>query len=200
MYDLIAGREPGQPDSSAILAPGRKPLSRGRLSSVIGEVRDELRAAGLGPDDRVAIVLPNGPEMAVALLASIAAAAAAPLNPNYSRAEFDFYLTDLEAGALIVEAGTKSVAVEAARSLGIPVIELEAGPESEAGAFRLSLPPAHRPRGEGLPAPDGIALLLHTSGTTSKPKLVPLTRKPGSKCVEFPSSVVALHRVLYREV
>jgi oxalate---CoA ligase len=176
LYDLIAGREPGQTDLSAILAQGRKPLSHGRLSSVIGEVREHLRAAGLGPDDRVAIVLPNGPEMAVALLASMSAAAAAPLNPNYSRAEFDFYLTDLEAGALIVEAGTKSVAVDAARSLGIPVIELEADPESEAGAFRLSLPPAHRPRGEGLPAPNGIALLLHTSGTTSKPKLVPLTR------------------------
>jgi len=175
LNNLVAGPVPERRDSPAILAPAREPLSYGRLASVIGENLEKLRDAGLGANDRIAIVLPNGPEMAVALLAAMTAGAAAPLNPNYSRAEFDFYLTDLEAGALIALAGAKSPALAAARSSGVPVIELEPDPSSEAGSFRLSRPPVRRPRREGLPGPDDIALLLHTSGTTSKPKLVPLT-------------------------
>ena len=175
LNNLVARPGAERKDSPAILAPTRRPLSYGRLASVIGENREKLRDAGLGANDRVALVLPNGPEMAVALLAAMTAGGAAPLNPNYSRAEFDFYLANLEAGALIVPAGAKSPAREAARSSGIPVIELESDPSSEAGAFRLSSPPARRPRRDGLPGPDDIALLLHTSGTISKPKLVPLT-------------------------
>ena len=176
MFNLIVGPESERPESPAILAPGKEPLSYGRLTSVVGESVEQLRDTGLGAHDRIALVLPNGPEMAVALLATMTAGAAAPLNPNYSRAEFDFYLTDLEAGALIIQAGTKSPALEAARSNGIPVIELEPDMSSEAGTFSLSLPQVRRSRREGLRDQDDIALLLHTSGTTSKPKLVPLTR------------------------
>lgn len=176
LNDLIAGPGPERKDTPAILAPGREPLSYGRLASAIGESQEALRDAGLGANDRIAIVLPNGPEMAVALLTAMAVGAAAPLNPNYSRAEFDFYLADLEAGALIALSGAKSPACDAARSNGIPVIEIEPDLASGAGSFRLSRFPVRRPRREGLPGPHDIALLLHTSGTTSKPKLVPLTR------------------------
>ena len=175
MNNLITGPGPERNDTPAILALAREPLSYGRLAALIGENLEELRDAGLGANDRIAIVLPNGPEMAVVLLTAMAVGVAAPLNPNYSRAEFDFYLTDLEAGALIALAGAKSPAREAARSSGIPVIELESDPSSEAGSFRLSRPAARRSRRERFPGPDDVALLLHTSGTTSKPKLVPLS-------------------------
>ena len=71
------------PDAPAILAPGRAPLTYGRLYQHIDKMGRALRAMGIGRRDRVAVVLPNGPEMAVAILAVAASAACAPMNPAY---------------------------------------------------------------------------------------------------------------------
>ncbi len=133
-----------------------------------------LNGLGVGRGDRVGIVLPNGPEMATAFLGVASAAVAAPLNPAYKREEFEFYLSDLKAKALLVERGAGGPAVEAAQKLGVAVIELTPG--NDAGAFTLT--------GAGAPAAlpgqaeaDDIALILHTSGTTSRPKIVPLAHR-----------------------
>ena len=56
-----------------------------------------LNGMGIGRNDRVAIVLPNGPEMAAAFVAIACGATTAPLNPAYKADEFDFYLADLNA-------------------------------------------------------------------------------------------------------
>ena len=164
------------PDAPAILAPGRKPLGRRRLAGLVRENVEKLRASGFGPRDRLAVVLPNGPEMAVALLTAMASGAAAPLNPAYSRDEFDFYLEDLGARALLIPAGASGPAGDAAAGKGVPVIELIPEPASEAGSFGLSCPKLGPSVTDGPPSLNDIALLLHTSGTTSKPKLVPLAR------------------------
>src|SRR5712675_1888477 len=71
------------PDAPAILAPGRAPLSYGRLYQHIDKMGCTLRAAGIGGRDRVAVVLPNGPEMPVAILAVAACATCAPVNPAF---------------------------------------------------------------------------------------------------------------------
>jgi oxalate---CoA ligase len=173
---LIAGPEFAMPDNPAILAPGRTPLGRDRLAAHVRENAEKLRTAGFGPRDRLAIVLPNGPEMATALLIAMASGAAAPLNPGYSRDEFDFYLGDLEARALLIRAGMSGPAPDVAFKRGLPVVELEPEASSEAGSFRLSWPAMGPPVADEPPGPEDIALLLHTSGTTSRPKLVPLTR------------------------
>jgi len=122
-------------------------------------------------------VLANGPCMASAFLSVAAAAASAPLNPAYRADEFEFYLNDLQARGLIVEAGSDSPAVAVARKLGVPVIELHAEPDRGAGAFRLSAGTvaASAPALPGPAQADDIALVLHTSGTTSRPKIVPLS-------------------------
>ncbi len=175
LWHLIAAPEVARPSSDAILAPGRTPLSHGHLIQALQENVAVLRRAGVGVRDRIAVVLPNGPEMAVAMLATMVTGAAAPLNPNYSREEFDFYLSDLEAGALLVQAGTDHHARSAAKARGIPVIELCPESAGPAGFFRLNCPVLGPPSRDPLPRPSDIALLLHTSGTTSRPKLVPLT-------------------------
>ena len=87
-----------------------------------------LRAAGVARADRVAIVLPNGPEMAASFVAVAGAAAACPLNPAYRADEFEFYLSDLHARALLVERGSTSPAVAVAEKLGVRVLELVSGP------------------------------------------------------------------------
>src|SRR5271169_1118304 len=168
---LIAG---GHDDAVAIAARDALPLSYGALRALIDRTVHSLNDLGVGRGDRVAIVLPNGPEMATAFLCVASAATSAPLNPAYKQDEFEFYLEDLKAKALIVEAGSESPALRAAVKLGVAVITLTPEPQAGAGAFQLSGGSvdavADRARRARLqPAePHDIALILHTSGTTSR--------------------------------
>jgi len=168
----------GDAARAAIAAPGVAPLSRGRLLQQIDATVGALRALGIKANDRVAIVLPNGPEMAVSFLAVASGATAAPLNPAYREDEFDFYLGDLEARLLIVQAGVESPVRAVAQRRGVPILELTPTAGGPAGSFGLSRDqrpvPAASP---GFAGPDDVALVLHTSGTTSRPKQVPLTHR-----------------------
>ncbi len=163
------------PDAVALAAPGRSPLSYRRLHQQVSEVIDRLNDFGLGRNDRVAVTLPNGLEMAVAFLGVAAAATCAPLNPTYTGAEFDFYLSDLAASALIVASGSDSPARAVAKARGITVIELSPRRGTEAGLFVLDDQAGPRPAQGGLAEAGDVALVLHTSGTTSRPKIIPLS-------------------------
>ena len=112
------------PDAPAILAPGRAPLTYGRLYQHIDKMGRTLRAMGIGRHDRVAVVLPNGPEMAVAILTVAASAVCAPMNPAYGAEELERYFADLRPRALITQAGIDSPARRVALSRGVRVIEL----------------------------------------------------------------------------
>jgi oxalate---CoA ligase len=171
--------ERGDANAPALTAPGRSALSHAALRALIEQTARSLRALGIRVDDRVAIVLPNGPETASAFLAVASVATAAPLNPGYRLGEFDFYLSDLNAKALLIFAGMDSPAREVADRRGIPIIELKVDPAEPAGEFSLhSMGPAQaRADGGGPGGTDDIALVLHTSGTTSRPKMVPLSHR-----------------------
>ena len=180
MAGTIAGAlRAGAGDAPAILAPGREPIAHGALRALVARLGGDLRAAGIGPRDRVAIVLPNGPEAAIAFLAAASHAIAAPLNPDYTETEFRFYLGDLGARALLTLPG-EAAAAHAAAPPGAVRLALD-GAGGDAAALRLAADgaPAARAGGAdaGAPGPDDAALLLHTSGTTSRPKLVPLTQR-----------------------
>jgi acyl-CoA synthetase (AMP-forming)/AMP-acid ligase II len=165
----------GADDAIAIAAPGRPALSYRALRALAATTMASLNAAGIGRNDRVAIVLPNGPEVATCFVACAGAVASAPLNPAYRADEFEFYLDDLQAKALIVERGSSSPAMAAAQKLGVQVIELVVAEGAAAGQFSLVAPSAV-PCASGGPAQDGdVAMVLHTSGTTSRPKRVPLS-------------------------
>ncbi len=163
----------GEDAATAIGAPERTPLDYAGLRRHLDDGVGALNGLGLGREDRVAIVLPNGPEMAGAFLMLAAGATTAPLNPAYRAQEFEFYLSDLGAKALIVEAGSDSVAIEVARSRGIAVLELR--PDDKAGAFTLRGGSVGTARRSGHAEPGDVALVLHTSGTTGRPKIVPLS-------------------------
>ena len=176
--DIAALLERGARDDVAIAAPERAPLTYGGLRDQVGRTGDALSRAGVRAGDRVAIVLPNGPEMAAAFLGVAAHATAAPLNPAYRVDEFAFYLEDLRARALILEAGADGAAVEAAQRVGVPIIGLTPDPGGGAGTFTLDAPAgagAGAAKPGGADERDDAALVLHTSGTTSRPKIVPLT-------------------------
>ncbi|WP_375259216.1 AMP-binding protein, partial [Citreimonas sp.] len=163
------------PDSApAIGAPGRAWLSYGGLRTLSTDVRAALRAAGVGPKDRVAIVLPNGPEMATAFATIAQAATTAPLNPAYKEDEFAFYLEDLGARAIVLAADEDGPALRAARRFGLIVLRVAVPDGAAAGAFDLMAENPGAPVSDGTPDADDVALVLHTSGTTSRPKIVPL--------------------------
>jgi acyl-CoA synthetase (AMP-forming)/AMP-acid ligase II len=164
----------GRTEAPALGAPGRAPMSYGALRALCKKTATGLASIGVGRADRVAIVLPNGPEMAACFVAIAACATAAPLNPAYRADEFDFYLSDLGARALLVMAGAKGPARDVAVSKGIPILELVPG--DVAGDFELVSEEPPDPRPQGLAVGTDIALVLHTSGTTSRPKIVPLSQ------------------------
>jgi acyl-CoA synthetase (AMP-forming)/AMP-acid ligase II len=167
----------GDDDHAAILAPGREPLSFATLRALTRETVASLNRLAIGRGDRVAIVLPNGPEMAAAFIAVAASAVAAPLNPAYRAEEFEFYLSDLRARALIVEAEATGPTVEVARKLGVRIVELRPRVDAGAGAFDLVGASGGDAARTGAAAADDVALILHTSGTTSRPKIVPLSQR-----------------------
>jgi acyl-CoA synthetase (AMP-forming)/AMP-acid ligase II len=176
----LAGLLADHPDRAPALgAPGQPWLDHGGLRELAGRTRAALRAAGIGPADRVAIVLPNGPAMAAAFLTVAQAAVTAPLNPAYRRDEFDFYLADLRARAVVLPEGADGPAAEAAQALGLAILRLSVPDGAPAGVFRLAAGPgagAGAAAGDAAPGPEDTALILHTSGTTSRPKIVPLTQ------------------------
>jgi acyl-CoA synthetase (AMP-forming)/AMP-acid ligase II len=176
LMDLLAA---GAEDAPAIGAPGRAPLTYGALRALTDATRERLNGLGIGRNDRVAIVLDNGPEMAACFAACACAVASAPLNPAYRAEEFEFYLADLKAAALIVAQGSTSPAIGAANKLGVRIIELVPQAGAGAGAFTLAASGAASAAAAhpGPAQPDDVSMVLHTSGTTSRPKIVPLSQR-----------------------
>ena len=172
--ELLAHAAATSPGTIAMLAPGRPGLSYQELAHQVARVQAALSGCGLGRDDRVALVLPSSAEMAIAFLGAACTAACAPLNPDYRAEELEFYLSDLRARAVVVQAGRDTAARAVARSLGIEVLELAPSP----GAVAFELLGRNGRAAASRPAePGDTALLLHTSGTTSRPKLVPLLHR-----------------------
>ena len=166
----------GEDQSPAIGAPDRSPMTYAHLRTLTATLAEDFSRHGIGANDRIAIVLPNGPEMATSFVATATIATAAPLNSAYKAAEFEFYLADLRAKAIIVAAGSRSPARDVASRLGVQIIELVGQADAPAGHFDLDFGGAASRSTNMASDPDGTALVLHTSGTTSRPKIVPLTQ------------------------
>lgn len=161
----------------AVIIPHDGPVvTHAQLREQVFRLADTLRRGGVESQSTVSIVLPNGLEFLATFLATTCAGAiAAPLNSAYKADEFKFYMEDAQSRAVIVPKGAHP-ARDAAGQLNLPVWEarLDAarGVQLERvgdGSRVNAQPAASGPRG------DDVALFLHTSGTTSRPKGVPLT-------------------------
>ena len=165
--------ENGNPSKTAIAVSGGGPVvTYDQLRQQVDNVATQLNRFGLGRGDRIAMALPNGLETIVAFLAAATVGTAAPLNPNYTLDEYKFYLEDTGARALIVPPTDSDVARAAA---GDKVVLIEASIDSAGQVQLASAQTGVAARRREVPDPDDIALFLHTSGTTSRPKRVPLS-------------------------
>jgi oxalate---CoA ligase len=164
----------GPDEATALVAPeGERRWTYGALRSQVAALAGQLADAGIRRGDRVAMVLPNGPEIVAAFLAIVhGGAVAAPLNPAYTQDEFRFFFGDIQPRALIVPPG-EAEAARVTAPADCTIVEATTD-----GQGRLTF--AGSGAGSGSvaePDPDDIALVLHTSGTTSRPKQVPLRHR-----------------------
>jgi acyl-CoA synthetase (AMP-forming)/AMP-acid ligase II len=161
----------GKPSQFAIRTDSGHSLTYVDLAEQIDSLANELSRLGLGKGDRIAMALPNGLEVIVLFLAASTVGTAAPLNPAYTRDEFRFYLEDTNAGALIVPS---TGCDEARAAAGDKILLIEASLDPD-GQVRLSVEQSGKSRAPASQTDEDIALILHTSGTTSRPKRVPLS-------------------------
>lgn len=172
LADLFNGADPSH---AALCLPDEETaISYRSLGDQVESLAATLRQAGLQPGDAVAIVLPNGPEFLATFLACTRARLiAAPLNPAYKPEEFRFSMEDIGTRAVVVPPG-EHPARTAGDALEIPVWTATRDGQNCVHLEGPGLTQAARGLADA-PQPDDVALFLHTSGTTSRPKGVPLT-------------------------
>ncbi len=185
LFDRIETVADLHPTAPAILSPGREPLSFKDLVDEITTIGEILASRGLGRGDRIAISCSTGPELAVALLATACAATAAPLSPNLTAPELHRVLKELDAAAIIVEAGVETPAGDVARDHGLQIMEMGSQFNGSAGVCRIDDRGMGRKSITNAPGNQDVAFLLSTSGTTSRPKIVPQRHESVVRSAEF---------------
>jgi acyl-CoA synthetase (AMP-forming)/AMP-acid ligase II len=161
----------GAAEKAALVVPDGPTLTYGRLRDLVEETALALLARGVEPGERIALVFPNGPEAILLFLASSLIGVSCPLNPAYKEDEFRFYLEDTGARFLVVPPG-EAAAARQALPAGGTVIEAEL---DQGGRMNLgNRAGGNRAGSLDAVASEATALVLHTSGTTSRPKRVPL--------------------------
>jgi acyl-CoA synthetase (AMP-forming)/AMP-acid ligase II len=169
MKTLIELLAAGNGSSTCLSAANSAPLTYSALRQLSQYVQSAFNQVGIGRNDRVALVLPNSAEMAASFVTVACCCTSAPLNPSYRADEFEFYLNDLNAKALVVEKGSSSPAVAVAAKMGIALIELEPTPTLGAGSFTLNMHglAAKAAQHSGDAHPDDVALVLLTHRNVS---------------------------------
>jgi oxalate---CoA ligase len=168
----------GEPASPALVVPDDgQVLTYGTVADRIEALAGRLATAGVRPGDRVAIALPNGPDFVLLLLAITAAgAAAAPLNPAYTASEFTFYLQDIAPRLFLLPDSSPAAAAQAATATATAVLTVRPAKDGPPDLLRAGEPMRAATSFEA-GGPDDTAIVLHTSGTTSRPKQVPLLHR-----------------------
>jgi len=173
LVDLLTSGAPGR--AALVTAETGAALTYDELGQVVASLAGRLATLGVGRGSRLALVIPDGPDFLQLLLAVASlGATAAPLNPAYKRDEYEFYLDDLKPELLLVPAGELPAAREAVGDT-VEIVDVARAGQSLTLATAGGTVERESPF-EGAD-PDDVALLLHTSGTTSRPKQVPLLQR-----------------------
>lgn len=173
LYELVERQAILRPHAAAILAPGRAPLTYGRLLTHIGETASALSGAGLAGTVRVAVVLSDPAAQAVTMIAVASVATCVPFGSALTAREYRVGFSRTGVRAVVLESGSASPVRVAAESLGLQLLEASRSPEGESGVCLLA---GGRDGGSplGYSGPEDTAFVLQTSGTTGSPKVIPI--------------------------
>lgn len=172
--------------AEAIILPASSPtpfrFTYEQLHKLVLDLQAQIASFGLSPGDAVSSSLINGIEFTLAFFATGAERlVAAPLNPNYSANEVEFYLQDTKSKLVLLPKGVLSQkdvpAVNAAKKLGVQMVEIAFDPSSASVVLTRADGTKAGKSQTRKPQDEDVALVLHTSGTTGRPKGVPLTHK-----------------------
>jgi len=164
------------PEHPAIESPGYQSLTYHKLRHQVISMVRTLNARGYRRNDRISVIMPASPEAAVMILSVMAGFTSIPLNPHAQRAEFGAWFSQIGIKAIIVRRESKTAAVMAAGQNDVAVLELEPA-DGDAGNFGLK-PEGGGSAGEAVFAePSDTACVFLTSGTTARPKVIPVTQK-----------------------
>ncbi|MEP7180883.1 MAG: non-ribosomal peptide synthetase, partial [Betaproteobacteria bacterium] len=173
ILDLLTSQRERRGPAVALMAPGRQPVSYAALHAAVERAGETLTAIGLGRGHRIAVALPDGLDAAIGIVAAMACSTCAPLSRSLDRDTSTSLFARLRIDALIVAEDDASPVGAAAAAAGVPVVRLSPG----AGLLAPRADPMRPPVARTRPRPDDVALLMQTSGTTSGPKIVPLTHR-----------------------
>jgi oxalate---CoA ligase len=177
IIDTLTSRAERTPDALALLGPEDDGFTYSQLAVEVDRLAGVLRRIGVGRDDPVLIVLPDGPALATMILAAMTAGIAAPLARDMTRHEYIEAMSHDAGRIVVLPAGQESPARDAATELGLPIVELALAPPGTAERFHLVGDPIGPPAASRRPQLDDIALVISSSGTTGRPKRVPRTHR-----------------------
>ena len=173
LLSIVRDKAVRTPEMTAVSCPSGAAVSYAQLHANICRMALQIKQRGYGPFDVIAVITGGGIAAIELMLSCTQVAVCAPLSPDYTRHEYQRYFTELGTVAILLEAGTECHAREAALLLGLPVFDNQPSADgsnlAHAGGQVGSLAPVE--------LPVGTALVLFSSGTTSTPKLIPLTHK-----------------------
>lgn len=175
IFDVLAAQRARRGSAPAILAPDRDSLSYAALHDQIECAGTMLASMGLGRDSRIAFSPASGPDAAVTMLAVMIWATAAPLVSGLGVDAYSDLLARLRIDAVIVPDGEESLLAQAAGAAHLQLVRLRSRLTDAAGDVALSCAAMGAPVARLPPQPDDIAVLMQTSGTTARPKIVPVT-------------------------
>ncbi|MCG8548434.1 MAG: AMP-binding protein [Alphaproteobacteria bacterium] len=173
LYEAVRHWGTHMPHAPVIVEAGREPLCYGNLLASVDAIGHVLNDIGLGRGNRVAIVHPGGRDMAAAIVGIWSYATAVPVNPDSTPSELDRQLCDMHVDAVAITTDMETPARQAAEKLGLPILDLQ--PDGR-GAMAVSAPPSRTAPRADRPEPsqgEDVAVVLATSGTTSRSKVVP---------------------------
>jgi oxalate---CoA ligase len=164
------------PNHSAIETPGKQLLTYGDLRKQVRYVVKKLNSMGFGRNDRISVIMPGSAETAVLGIGIMAGFTHAPLNPQYKDEEFLAMFSRLNIKAIITQENHETAARKVALSLNILILEIKPSPIT-AGLFEIVGNGADLHTDPRFAKPEDTVIVMQTSGTTSVPKIVPLTQK-----------------------
>jgi len=184
LFELLAGED----NHPSLITADDRSLTYKQLRGNVMELVSQLSSFGLQKGERIAIAMTNGSPMAITFLAAAFCGTAAPLNPKYKQEEFAFYYEDTQATALITLSEGREAAIAAitpdmilisakVNTDGTLSFELVKEKLSPCSSKVLNTPLDFPLLPPPLPSSDDVAVILHTSGTTSRPKRVPIRHR-----------------------